>query len=79
MSQAARFLISGLKQQFESDPSTSKTCRKKILPDCKTPDLYAPKVTDEQKTQAVLEEPRFGMFSLLHYHWYVSPYVPLSF
>ena len=66
-----RFFVNGVKRQLESNP-TAPT-RKKILPGCKTPDLFCPRdVSDEVKIQAVLSEPCFGMFSLLHYHWHTG-------
>lgn len=46
---------------------------KKVLPACKTPKQDDPTDLDnislEEKTEEVLSDPKFGMFSLLAYHW----------
>lgn len=46
---------------------------KKVLPACKTPNQHDTEEEDtmsiEDKTDEVLSDPKFGMFSLLAYHW----------
>lgn len=46
---------------------------KKVLPICKTPLNSDEDTSDElsvqEKTEEVLSDPKFGMFSLLEYHW----------
>tara|TARA_B110001450_G_scaffold256977_1_gene289900 strand:+ start:4882 stop:5775 length:894 start_codon:yes stop_codon:yes gene_type:complete len=46
----------------------------KVLPVCQTPkqddDEAISKMSVEEKTEEVLSDPKFGMFSLLAYHWY---------
>ena len=46
---------------------------KKVLPACQTPKQDDPLELDnisvDEKTEEVLSDPKFGMFSLLAYHW----------
>ena len=52
---------------FEPNPD------KKVLPACETPKQDDPEessdMTIEEKTEEVLSDPKFGMFSLLAFHW----------
>ena len=66
MSNGLEFFVASVKHQFGSDPSESN--RKKVLPECRTPPIFAREMTDDEKIAAVLDEPRFGMFTLMHYH-----------
>jgi len=62
-----RLFVTSVKRQLESNPTAST--RKKIMPRCVTPEFPSMDISDEAKIKAVLSEPSFGMFSLLHFHW----------
>ena len=62
-----RFFVNSVKRQLESNPTALKP---KISPGCNIPEVKI--LSDEVKIQAVLSEPCFGMFSLLHYHWHTG-------
>lgn len=68
----ARFLARSVRHTFETNLSQRELgTRKKILPECATPDLHpnSKVLSLEDKTTVILEEPRFGMMALTHYHW----------
>lgn len=68
---AANFLHAHVKSTFVGDSFMGSDTDKKVLPECYTPknDIAEPEVmSDEEKTQYVLQDPKFGMFSLFAYH-----------
>lgn len=71
MRKSFEFLKVHVVEQITSDVLTGGNQKKKILPECKTPDVefdYEPAATDEQKIAVILSDPRFGMLSLFKYH-----------
>ena len=70
---AVDFLQAHVRNTFQEDTFTGPNTEKKVLPECVTPkvnELIEPDaLTDEEKTEQVLSDPKFGMFSLFHYHW----------
>lgn len=69
---SVQFLTSHVRSQLGST-AFEPNQEKKVLPACKTPKQDDPEDTTslsiEEKTEEVLSDPKFGMFSLLAYHW----------
>ena len=66
------FLREGVRDSLRGDTLTGPNQERKVLPECATPKIDQVEqddVTVDEKTEAVLDDPKFGMFSLFHYHW----------
>ena len=66
------FLTSHVRSTLGTEDTFEPNIEKKVLPACLTPNnnSYDPDtMSEEEKTQEVLSDPKFGMFSLLKYHW----------
>lgn len=67
------FLQASVRSSLQGDTFTGPNTEKKVLPECATPTVGQADDDDtttvEEKTEEVLQDPKFGMFSLLHYHW----------
>lgn len=70
MSDAVSFLQAGVRSSLGGSALTGADRQKKVLPACKTPTMQISDTTvsADEKTEAVLNDPKFGMFSLFHYH-----------
>lgn len=67
----AEFLKAHVKNAIVGDTFTGPDQERKVLPDCVTPNNRedpADEITLEEKTELVLSDPKFGMFSLFAYH-----------
>lgn len=68
---SVEFLREGVRQSFQGDACLVPNTERKVLPACTTPNM-APEtveqISNEDKTEQVLSDPRFGMFSLFAYH-----------
>tara|TARA_B100000780_G_C21076265_1_gene433258 strand:- start:370 stop:1263 length:894 start_codon:yes stop_codon:yes gene_type:complete len=69
---SVQFLKSHVRSTF-GDNAFEPNQEKKVLPACQTPKQDDPLELDnisvDEKTEEVLSDPKFGMFSLLAYHW----------
>lgn len=68
----AQFLKAHVKNAITGDTFTGPNQERKVLPDCVTPKNEEDPDGDisvEEKTELVLSDPKFGMFSLFAYHW----------
>lgn len=72
MSESAQFIVGGIRHQLGSDLLSYQNRSKKVLPNCASPpqsgestEIYH---TEDMKKDAVLKDPKFGMFSLYKYH-----------
>ena len=66
------FLEAHVRSTMHEDTFVGPNTEKKVLPECATPKMDAEaqdEMSEEQKTEEVLSDPKFGMFSLFHYHW----------
>ena len=66
------FLREGVRNSLGGDTFTGPNTEKKVLPECATPkvdQIEEDTVPTDEKTESVLSDPKFGMFSLFHYHW----------
>lgn len=70
MSSAVSFLQAGVRSSLGGSALTGADRQKKVLPACETPTMQISDTTvsTEEKTDAVLNDPKFGMFSLFYYH-----------
>lgn len=69
---AVDFLQAHVRDTIHSNTFMGADTNKKVLPECSTPnvsDIKYAAISPEEKTDAVLSDPKFGMFSLFHYHW----------
>lgn len=67
------FLQAHVKRQLGGDTFMGPNTEKKILPECITPKNDSNEIDDlspDEKTDLVLQDPKFGMFSLFAYHVY---------
>jgi len=68
---SVEFLQAHLRNTIEGSPFAPNT-EKKVLPECQTPSQNnqgaIETLTDEEKTDEVLSDPKFGMFNLWLYH-----------
>jgi hypothetical protein len=66
------FLQAHVKRQLGGDTFMGPNTEKKVLPECITPknDSEEYDISPEEKTELVLQDPKFGMFSLFAYHLY---------
>lgn len=66
------FLHAHVRDTLGGDAFAGPNTSKKVLPECVTPKVDDPDedddLTDEQKTELVLSDPKFGMLSLFSYH-----------
>lgn len=71
MSTTVGFLKAHVKNSITEDTFTGPNQERKVMPDCVTPKndtLLDENMTAEEKTELVLSDPKFGMFSLFAYH-----------
>ena len=70
MTSAVSFLQAGVRSSLGSNNFTGPERQRKVLPECITPtsQFSDTTVTSEEKITAVLNDPKFGMFSLFKYH-----------
>lgn len=61
----AAALVAGVKKQLKH--TLSGRDKAPVLPTCRSDDSLGT-LTDEQKVEAVIDEPKFGMFALFQYH-----------
>jgi len=69
----ADFLQAHVKRQLGGDTFMGPNTERKVLPECFTPknnDEENDDISPEEKTELVLQDPKFGMFSLFAYHIY---------
>jgi hypothetical protein len=69
---SVQFLREGVRQSFTGDIALGPNTERKVLPACVTPNtgpVQEEHISDEEKTEQVLSDPKFGMFSLFAYHW----------
>ena len=69
----AKFLHAHVKNTLSGDTFMGPNTEKKVLPECVTPKNDAEEqddLTSEEKTELVIQDPKFGMFSLFAYHVY---------
>lgn len=67
------FLKAHVQDTLAGDTFVGPNTDKKVLPECSTPKVDLEEgdsdaLTDEEKTECVLSDPKFGMFSLFKYH-----------
>ena len=66
------FLINHLHAKMHDDLLIGTEHSKKIIPDCTTPSrgftLEEPNLTQSEKAEIIITDPKFGMFSLFKYH-----------
>lgn len=69
-----QFLQAHVRDTLSGDVFAGPNTGKKVLPECATPKIGESEdeesLTDEQKTQLVLSDPKFGMLSLFAYHYH---------
>lgn len=69
-----QFLQAHVRDTLGGDAFAGPNTDKKVLPECATPKADdvedGEHLTDEQKTELVLSDPKFGMLSLFAYHWH---------
>jgi hypothetical protein len=68
---SVEFLREGVRQSFAGDIALGPNTERKVLPTCVTPNMgpnTSEDISDEEKTEQVLSDPKFGMFSLFAYH-----------
>ena len=66
------FLKASVQESLARDTFVGSNTEKKVLPSCVTPkinDLENDVMSPDDKMEEVLLDPKFGMFSLFHYHW----------
>jgi len=71
MSTTVAFLKAHVKNSITGDTFTGPNQERKVMPDCVTPkndELLDQDISIEEKTELVLSDPKFGMFSLFAYH-----------
>jgi len=69
ISKNLRFCCAQVCEKFKDDLLIGREHEKKITPDCATPNESIFEVLDDdQKVKIVLDDPKFGMFSLFKYH-----------
>ena len=68
-----KFMGAQVKAKFHDDLLIGTERSKKIIPDCETPNQNTlsgrDDLTDEEKKDIVIADPKFGMFSLMKYHF----------
>ncbi len=66
------FLMNHLRAKMHDDLLIGTEHSKKIIPDCTTPSrgftLEEPNLTQSEKVEIIMTDPKFGMFSLFKYH-----------
>lgn len=64
------FLREHVRSSFVDDTFVGTATQGKVLPECITPksDVTETPVSEEEKLESVLSDPKFGMFSLFRYH-----------
>lgn len=72
MTTTIEFLQAHVKNSIVEDTFTGPNQERKVMPDCITPkndeELLGENISIEEKTELVLSDPKFGMFSLFAYH-----------
>jgi len=63
------FCTAQVKAKFKDDLLIGTEHSKKILPACQTPQNSIEHLSQDDKVQIVLNDPKFGMFSLFKWHW----------
>lgn len=66
------FLQAHVRNSLGEDTFVGPNTEKKVLPECATPNMKPDEkdtLTVDEKTEEVLRDPKFGMFSLFYYHW----------
>lgn len=66
------FLHASVRSSLQGDSFLGPNTEKKVLPECATPTVGQEddcSLTAAEKTEEVLQDPKFGMFNLFHYHW----------
>jgi len=64
-----RFCCAQIKEKFKDDLLIGTEHENKIIPACDTPSQNIFEIlTDDEKIKMVLDDPKFGMFSLFKYH-----------
>ena len=67
------FLGAQINAKFHDDLLIGTERARKIVPDCETPNqnMFSGRddLTDEEKVEIVKSDPKFGMFSLMKYHF----------
>lgn len=70
---AVDFLHAHVRDTLAEDTFMGPNTERKVLPQCVTPKTNAEQSQEplsvSDKTEQVLSDPKFGMFSLFHYHW----------
>ena len=62
------FCSAQVKEKFKDDLLIGTEHSKKILPTCQTPQCSIDELTQDEKVQIVLNDPKFGMFALFKWH-----------
>ena len=63
------FCSAQVKAKFKDDLLIGTEHSKKILPTCQTPQNSMEQLSQDDKVQIVLNDPKFGMFALFKWHW----------
>ncbi len=62
------FCSAQVKEKFKDDLLIGTEHSKKIIPTCQTPQSSIDELTQDEKVQIVLNDPKFGMFALFKWH-----------
>ena len=62
------FCCAQVKEKFKDDLLIGTEHSKKIIPECATPIRLCQEMTEDEKVQIVLNDPKFGMFALFKWH-----------
>jgi hypothetical protein len=62
------FCSAQVKEKFNDDLLIGTEHSKKIIPECQTPQNSIYQLTQDEKVQIVLNDPKFGMFALFKWH-----------
>ena len=62
------FCSAQVKEKFKDDLLIGTEHSKKIIPTCQTPQNSMDELTQDEKVQIVLNDPKFGMFALFKWH-----------
>ena len=62
------FCCAQVKEKFNDDLLIGTEHSKKIIPECATPIRLCEEMTQDEKVQIVLNDPKFGMFALFKWH-----------
>ena len=63
------FCSAQVKAKYKDDLLIGTEHSKKILPTCQTPQNSMEQLSQDDKVQIVLNDPKFGMFALFKWHW----------